>query len=116
KHGDRDINVAFENAGRELGISFGIYDATNLVYNSKAQYYAAGLFPAKLNPRSHYFLNYLSYREFINKEKIEDFEYNSFYKKIKLDEKDLIIGVNDAFNKIKLPYTTIDVDVFLFGV
>ncbi len=107
---------AFSNTGKDLGISFAIYDGTNLIYNSKAQYYNIGLFTEKLNPEVNYQVNYLSYREYLNEESIDNFYYDSFYKKIIIDGRPLIIGVNDAFNKVKLSFSVLSVDVFLFGV
>jgi two-component system, NtrC family, nitrogen regulation sensor histidine kinase NtrY len=116
KHPGRDLLVIFNNAAKELGVAFGVYEGTNLIYHSKNDFYDAGFFSSKLNSEIHYMLNYLSYREFIAKEKIEDFVYDSFYKKITIDNRTFIIGVNDAFNKVNLSLSSIDVDVFLFGV
>lgn len=113
---DRDLTAVFDNAGKELGISFGAYEVTDEIFNSREQYYSSGLFPSKLNPQAYYHLNYLSYREYLTREKIEGFEYNSFYKKITLNNKSIIISVNDAFNKIDVVYSTMDMDVFLFGI
>ena len=78
--------------------------------------YQAGLFDKKLDSDVYYHLNYLSYREFLTREKIENYTYDSFYKKISIAGKDLTIGVNDAFNKVHLGFSPIDVDVFLFGI
>jgi two-component system, NtrC family, nitrogen regulation sensor histidine kinase NtrY len=116
RHSGRDLITIFVNAGRELGISFGAYESTNLLYNSREKFYSAGLFSDKLNSQAHYHMNYLSYREFLSREKIENFEYDSFYKMISIDDKNVILGVNDAFNKVDIIYTAIDMDVFLFGI
>ncbi len=115
-NGQKSIEQAFENAGRELRISFSVYDNTNQLYSSRSQFYQAGLFDKKLDSDVYYHLNYLSYREYLTKERIENYTYDSFYKKISLDGKDFTIGVNDAFNKVHLGFSPIDVDVFLFGV
>ncbi len=111
-----DFTKAFSNTGKDLGISFAIYEGTNLIYNSKAQYYNIGLFTEKLNPEVNYEVNYLSYREYLNEEKIDKFVYDSFYKKITIEGRSLIIGVNDAFNRVNLSFSVLSVDVFLFGV
>ena len=111
-----NFSDAFYYAGRELGISFSIYDFTNQVYSSKEQYYSSGLFDSRLNPQAYYNLYYLTYREYLTKEKIENYTYNSFYKKVNIEGRDFIVGVNDAFNKVKLIFSTIDIDVFLFGI
>ncbi len=115
-NGQKSIEQAFENAGRELRISFSVYDNTNQLYSSRSQFYQAGLFNKKLDSDVYYHLNYLSYREYLTKEEIENYTYDSFYKKITIDGKDFTIGVNDAFNKVHLGFSPIDVDVFLFGI
>ncbi len=109
-------NVAFDNAGKDLGISFAIFDGPNQIYNSKNQYYNTGLFSEKLDPQAYYELNYLSYREYLTQEKVENFIYDAYYRRIVIGNRDFILGVNDAFNKVRLTFSVIDVDVFLFGV
>ncbi|MDO8550423.1 MAG: ATP-binding protein, partial [Ignavibacteria bacterium] len=116
KHPARDLKTIFANAGRELGISFGAYENTEQIFNSKEQFYVSGFFTAKLNPQAYYNLNYLSYKEYLTRESIEHYYYDSFYKKIEVDDKSFIIGVNDAFNKVDIIYSTMDLDVFLFGI
>ncbi len=115
-NGQKSIKQAFENAGRELRIAFSVYDNTSQIYSSRDQFYLSGLFDKKLDSDVYYHLNYLSYREYLTREKIEDYEYDSLYKKISIDGKDLTLGVNDAFNKVHLGFSPIDVDVFLFGI
>ncbi len=116
KHPDRDLIQAFDNAGKELGIAFSVYEFADQLFNSKNEFYNTGLFGKKLNPVVHFNLNYLSYREILVKEHIDKFIYDAFYRKITINNKAIILGVNDAFNKIKLTYSTANVDVFLFGV
>lgn len=116
KHINRDLIKAFDNAGKELGISFAIYEVSHQLYNSREEFYNTGLFNTKLNSKAHYNLNYLSYREYLTNERINNLIYDAYYRKVTIDGRPLIIGVNDAFNKIKLSYSTVNVDVFLFGV
>ncbi len=116
KHQGRDLTTIFSNAGKELGISFGAYENTDQIYNSRNQFYKSGFFSSKLNPQAYYHLNYLSYREYLTRERVENFHYDSFYKKISIGDKNIIIGVNDAFNKVDIIYSTMDMDVFLFGI
>ena len=111
-----DYAIAFNNAGKDLGISFAVYDMANQIYNSKDQYYKAGLFNNKLDPEVYYEMNYLSYREYLTQEKIDNFIYDAYYKKINLNGREFILGVNDAFNKVRLTFSVIDIDVFLFGI
>ncbi len=116
KNPGRELVSAFENAGQELGIAFSVYEFSDQLYNSKNEFYNTGLFGKKLNPVVHFNLNYLSYREILVKEKIDKFIYDAYYRKISINNKSIILAVNDAFNKIKLTYSTADIDVFLFGV
>jgi|YelNatPaOPRAMG01_1025707.scaffolds.fasta_scaffold00028_72 signal transduction histidine kinase len=111
-----DIITLFDKAGQDLGISFAIYDGTVMLYNSKEQYYNIGLFTDKLNPEAYYELYYQGFREFLSQENIEGFNYYALYKKIDINSRPLIIGVNDAFNNVKLSFSVMDIDVFLFGI
>lgn len=115
-HPERDILEAFDNAGKELGVSFEIFENTNQIYNSDVQYEKAGLFNFKLLPEVHYELNYLNYRDYLSKEKIESFPYNAYYKKVNFIGNNYVLSVNDVFNKIYLPFSPAEVDIFLFGV
>jgi two-component system nitrogen regulation sensor histidine kinase NtrY len=111
-----NIRQKFEHAGSGLGITFSVYDESDEIYSSKEQYYSSGIFSKKLNPKIFYYLNYLGYREYITKENIDNFTYNSFYKKLNVDGKNYILGVNDAFNKVKVNLSAVEIDVFLFGI
>ena len=113
KRSDRDLIPAFKNAGKELDISFVVYKNSSLIYSSRENIYNTGLFSNKLNSQAHYKLNYLSYREYLSKEKIDRFSYDAYYRKVKINRTPLIIGVNDAFNKIKPALSTADIDVIL---
>lgn len=114
--GENDLLKLLESIKKDLGISFTLYENTLQIFNSKEQYYKAGIFPQRINPQIYYNLNYLSFREYGIKEKIENFVYNSFYKKITIEEKNYILAVDDAFNSVKLTFSTSDLDVLLFGI
>ena len=116
KHPERNLLLAFENAGKELGIAFSVYENSNQLYSSKDEYYKSGLMEKKLNPDAHFNLNYLSYRDFLLKEKINNYDFNAYYRKIDFSGTALIIGVNDALNKIELSYSPLEADIFLFGI
>ncbi len=110
------LEEVFQHAGEELGISFSIYEGTTQIFNSKDQYYKAGLFADKLDPEAYYQMDYLNYREFLDNELLDNYNYNIFYKRMNINDKVFVISVNDAFNKIQLTYSIVDVDVFLFGI
>ena len=116
KHQDRALSTAFSNAGKELNISFSVYKNTDLIYSSRNEYYRIGLFHHKLNPEAHYNLNYLSYKEHSTIENIDKYNYDAYYRKIGINGDMYLIGVNDAFNRIKPTFSTADIDVILFGI
>ncbi len=113
---EKELEKIFEHTGNELGISFSIYEGTTQIFNSKEEYYKAGLFPDKLDPEAYYQMDYLNYREFLDNENIDNYNYNIFYKRADIFGRNLVISVNDAFNKIQLTYSIVDEDVFLFGI
>jgi len=113
---ERGLPDAFSNAGKELDISFAVYQSTDQVFSSKEEIYRTGLFHYKLNSHAHYNLNYLSYREYFTNEFIDNYKYDAYYRKSTINGIPLIIGVNDAFNKIEPAFSTADIDVILFGV
>jgi signal transduction histidine kinase len=110
------LDDAFYNTSREMGIAFSVYDGSNRVFSSKGEYYRNGLFQSKLNSQAYYNLFYQTYREYLTKEKIENFKYDAFYTMVSFKNKEYVIGVNDAFNKVQLTFSAIDIDVFLFGI
>ncbi len=116
KYPDRDFQTAFENAAKELKIAFTIYENSEEIYSSRSEYYDNTLLSDKLNSEVHYNLNYLSYRELLTSESLDNYVYDAYYRKIDFGNRSFIIGVNDAFNRIELSYSPVDADVFLFGV
>jgi two-component system, NtrC family, nitrogen regulation sensor histidine kinase NtrY len=116
KNKKRDIVSASENAAQELGISFALYDLTDQIYNSKDIYNRIGLFNKKLNPKAYYHLNYLRYQEYVAAEKVGNYKYDCYYRIIKVNNKDYILSVNDAFNKIKIIFSTTEINVIIFGI
>jgi signal transduction histidine kinase len=116
KNKNRDIKTAAENATRELGISFALYELTDQIYNSKDIYNRIGLFDKKLNPKAYYHLNYLRYQEYLASERLNNYEFDSYYRIINVSNKSYILSVNDAFNKIKVLFSTIEINVVIFGI
>lgn len=116
KNKDRDLIKASENASKELKISFSIYQGTDELFSSNQQYSNIGLFDKKLNSEAYYHLNYLRFREYITKERINEYRFNTYYKFIDVHNSEYILSVNDAFNKIKVSFSTIEIDVVIFGI
>lgn len=112
----RELNQIFENAAKELGIAFSIYKLTDEIYNSNAIYRKVGLFDGKLNSQAHYFINYLRYKEYLTGERIENYNYDALYRSIDINGQEYILSVNDAFNKIRVSFSTVEIDVVIFGI
>jgi len=113
---DRNITDIFNNASEELGISFSVYNGSDIIYSSRKQFYDAGFFENKINPEVYYNLNYLNYRELPVKESVEKYHYDALYKRISYRGTNYIFEVNDAFNKIRATLSVLDIDIFLFGL
>lgn len=116
KFNNRDLITASQNASDELGMSFALYLSTDQIYNSNDIYNKIGLMHSKLNPKAYYFLNYLKYQEFITSEKVNNYQYDSYFRFIRIKDKDYILSVNDAFNKIRVTISTNEINVVIFGI
>ncbi|MBI9070503.1 MAG: HAMP domain-containing protein [Melioribacteraceae bacterium] len=112
---ENDIYTVFNNAHFDLGIDFSIYKGKSLIFSSEANYYQIGLFKDNLNAHVYKRLNIEGYRDDIEIEKVEDYKFNSFYYQTELNSEKYIIKINDTFNRILLPMSDTEVDVFLFG-
>lgn len=105
----------FDKAVSDLGVHFSIFNEEELLYSSEGVYYNAGLLPTLLNAEVFNNFFYKGENEYVVKEKFEKFSFNSFYSKIEFGNRRYIISVNDAFNKIQLPMTGTELNIFLFG-
>lgn len=116
KSKNRDIIQASENASNELKISFSVFEGTEQIFNSNDKYSQIELIDSKLDSDAYYHLHYLRLKEFITNERINDYVYDSYYRQFRVDNKEYILAVNDAFNKIKIPFSTTEIDVVIFGI
>ena len=113
---NRTITQAATNASNELKVSFILFDGTEQIFNSNENYLRIGLLDEKLNSDAYYNLHYMRLKEFLTKENINEYYYDSYYRQINLGNKEFILAVNDAFNKIKIPFSTTEIDVVIFGI
>jgi signal transduction histidine kinase len=111
-----DLITAFEKASNGLGASFTVYESSDMIFSSEDEYYSTGILSEKINPDVYYQLYYLNYKEYLIRERIESYPYHSLYRRVSFGDKNLVIGVNDAFSKIDLNFSTLDIDIFLFGI
>lgn len=116
KNPKRDLNLIFDNAAKELDITYSVYKSTDEIYNSKDIFKRIGLFDGKLNSQAHYFINYLRFKEYLTNERIENYNYDALYRTFNIDGEEYVLSVNDAFNKIRVSLSTVEIDVVIFGI
>lgn len=107
--------MIFEKAVRDLGIRFSLFEGNELLFSSEGNYYMAGILPKIINPLAYLSLNKDGVREVIIKENFENVLFNSLYYRAFISGKEYTIKISDIFNKFQLPFTGIELDVFLFG-
>lgn len=113
---DREIRTAFKKANQELGISFDVYAGEKLYFSSTVELFNSGVFNSLINP-DVYILSYeKGFNEIYNSNNLGNLNYNSFYKKFNLGNEEYLIEVNNLLNSIPTTYSTIEVDIFLFGI
>ncbi|MFC2083859.1 ATP-binding protein [Bacteroidota bacterium] len=114
-NGYLDIFDIYEKATSDLGINFSLFSGKELVFASQGIYYEIGLIPTIINPVVYNELIKTGLKEFVAEESIEGYNFHSFYHKAQLGGNDYVIKVNDVFNRIQLPMTGTEVNIFLFG-
>jgi len=110
------LGEAAKKVYKSLNISFNLFEETNLIYTSDKQFYDVGLINDKINSLVYYNINYDRFREFYLTEKIENYSFQSFYKIIRLKDKQYILNVNQAFNKSNNVISISEFDIVLFGI
>ncbi|MFZ1290516.1 MAG: ATP-binding protein [Melioribacteraceae bacterium] len=105
----------YVKASKDLNINYSAYFQNQLEYSTDDLIYDVGLLPKILNPYVYKKLIVDGEQEILVDEFIDDFVYKSFYYKADIANSQIIIKVSDGFNKILLPLSGSEVDVFLFG-
>ncbi|MEN8193307.1 MAG: ATP-binding protein [Bacteroidota bacterium] len=104
-----------DKAVNDLRIHFSIFEGENLIYSSEGVYYKIGLLSKTLNAEAYLNLFYKGEKEYVLNESIENYVYNTFFYKATIGDKVYVISVSDAFNRIQLPMTGTELNIFLFG-
>ncbi len=112
---DMPLPEIYDRANRDLGIEFSIFDNYNLYYSTSGVYYNIGLLPRILNSSVYEKILLSGLQEFVVEENIDNYEFNSFYHKAEIGGAEYLIKVSDLFNKIRLPMTGTEVNIFLIG-
>ncbi len=109
------LTEIFDRASADLNINFTVYENYYVFYSTESLFYEIGLIPSIINPQAFSKIKNLGTQDFVTQESIENYKFNSFYYVANIWDKNYIINVNDAFNKILLPMSGNEVDAFLVG-
>ena len=105
------FNAAYENTKT----NYSVFYSKRLAYTTYSQYYDCGLFPKWLDYKVAKGLLEKENDKILLGNKIEKYSYHAAFAETLLDDKPFIIEVNDAFNPMRLPMSSAEFDVFLFG-
>lgn len=106
--------VIFEKAATDLGIDFTLFKNDQYFFSVNRQYYNAGLIPKRINPKAKTDLYFNGLNYTLLEEAIEKYKFKSLYYKTSVSGDYYTIKVTDAFNKITIPLSGEEVDVFIF--
>lgn len=112
---DMPLFDIYDRANRDLGIEFSIYENLNLEYSTSGVYYNIGLLPKILNSNVYNQILLSGMKEYVIEEQLDKFEFHSFYHRAEIGGREYLIKVSDLFNRIRLPMTGTEVDIFLIG-
>ncbi len=115
-HSTVNLNTLIEKAAFDLKIDFSIYKKGGLVYSSEQKYFDIGLMNEQLNPIVYNKFENEGILEFVASERIENYKYHSFYYKGYIGGSEYIFVVSDIFNTILIPFSDVELDIFLFGI
>ncbi len=108
--------LIFEKAAHDLNINFSIYSDKDLLFSSLEVYSEVGLIRSTLSS-SVYKNCVLGKNERIYlSEKLENTRFNSVYSITDFNNQKVILKVDDLFNKVMVPLSDVELDIFLFGV
>lgn len=110
---DRNI---YEKASNDLNINYSLYKQNKLEYSSQDLLYNVGLLPKILNPIAYKELFINGSQEALVMENVDEYKFNTFYYKANITGEEIIIKISDGVNRIQLPLTGSEADVFLFGI
>lgn len=100
----------------EQKINFSIFKDQKEVYSSVSNLTSVGILPKIMNPRIYNRLMNSGFKEYSGQVNIDALGYTSFNKKIVVDSVEYILNVNSAVNRVNVTISSLDIDIFLFGV
>ena len=111
-----DQLLIFEKAARDLNINFSIYADKDLLFSSQEVYSEVGLLQSTINSSAYTNCVLGKNQRIFSNEKLENIPINSVYSLTNFNNHNIILKVDDLFNKVSIPLSDIELDIFLFGV
>jgi two-component system, NtrC family, nitrogen regulation sensor histidine kinase NtrY len=106
----------FEKATNDLDIAFSLFDEKYLIYGSNKIYSDIGLLPQTLSGNVFDKCILSKNQNLFRKDSFENISVSSIYHRAQIGGVEYIIQVSDLFNKVAVPLSDIELDVFLFGI
>jgi signal transduction histidine kinase len=106
----------YEKATNDLNISFSLFDGRYFIYGSNKIYSDIGLLPQFLSGFVYSKCVLGKNQNLFIKEPFENIPVNNIYHQAKIGSKEYIIQVSDMFNKVTVPLSDVELDIFLFGI
>ena len=110
-----NFEIVNAKAKADLGVNYNIYKDSKLIYSSTPNYYLSGIISSNLNSDIYYQLIKNKRHEILIKNRIENYNFQSYFVRYNLQGEEFIFEVNDLFNTITVPYSDIEMDIFLFS-
>lgn len=108
--------IAFDKAAKEIKLSFRIFENNKSIYSTEEKLSAIGMLSPFIPSEAYLQFFFNDFNELFIRENINGAPHFSLYKKMKLNDKFYIIEINDVFNTTRTSFSTIEMDVFLFGI
>ena len=111
-----DHEVLFEKTARDLNLNFSAFDGMNLIYSSQVIYNEVGLLPSIPNPVAYTNCTLQKEKRGLYREDTDGVPVNVVYASLSFGGKSIILRVDDLFNKVSVPLSDVELDIFLFGI
>jgi two-component system, NtrC family, nitrogen regulation sensor histidine kinase NtrY len=105
----------FNRAAKELDLNYSVYSDKKIIYSSKEHFYNAGLLCELIPVKVWYDLFNAGLEKTEIKTPGSEENIYAVYLKSKLGKDNLVIEINSQFNSASLPFSDIDVNIFMFG-
>jgi two-component system, NtrC family, nitrogen regulation sensor histidine kinase NtrY len=106
----------YSKATNDLNISFSLFDGRYFTYGSDKIYSDIGLLPQFLSGNVYSKCVLGKNQNLFIKEPFENIPVNNIYHQAKIGSKEYIIQVSDMFNRVAVPLSDVELDIFLFGI